>query len=312
MSQPILTITTLKNWVLPPRPKNARKCKSPKRAKASAPVKAALAKAPAAPHPATHTPEPPHASKPAQHQPVPQRARDVSHCTELHCAQSLEASIAAVDRENYHLKTKLLLLIHDYKSLKTLVTAPASSRALAPNLYDHTTARKRVFHELAADPMSELISDMSELTHTSPAVTDTPEEEVFNYVNLEATDLDDSGDDLLADDDDLDLACLLRLSSPSTSETDEGALLMTTLTRSTTVSTTNSTSVLERKPPVPVRLYDLPSFSEDNYAFMFENINPHGKVMSVIEEDHYNQVADFLEEKLLSNDVQYYVDKGHN
>lgn len=278
--QPILTITTLKNWVLPPRPKNARKAKAPEKKKLPA------AKTPAAPAPPRDT---------------------------LECAEDLHSNIRSVDRENYQLKTKLLLLIHDYKSLRVLVMSPALASALPPlDLYDSaTTARKRLFNEMG-DPMNDLISNMNDLSYRSPGTADDVATELFDFVNLD-TDLDalavaeEFGDEDI--DDDLDSHSLSRLVSPTTSEADENSL-MSSLTRSTTVLTNNLT--FDRKQLLHFKFYDLPTYSEDEYAFLFAKINPHDKMMSVIEEDHYNQVADFLEEKLLSNDVKYYVEKSQS
>lgn len=273
--QPILTITTSKNWVLPPRPKNARKPKATPDKK----------KTRAAPTPA----------------PAPTPAVD--------SADDLTSNLRIITRENYQLKTKLLLLIHDYKSLRVLVMLPAAATASPPDLYESaSTARKRLFTELDPQPelpddMSALIDDMNELSYKSPqALSPGREHDVFGFVNLDTDAMFD--EDL---DDELDTHLLSRLVSPTTSEADEN-LLMTSLTRSTTVSTNNS--ALDKKPALFFKFYDLPSYSEEDYAFLFEHIDPHDKMMSVIEEDHYNQVADFLEEKLMSNDVKYYVEKS--
>lgn len=259
--QPILTITTSKNWVLPPRPKNTRKAKAEKKKK---------------------TPPP--------------KQRPCNAVTSLTSVDDLHLSIRTVDRENYQLKTRLLSLIHDYKSLRAQVLQANTDE---PPLYDaETTARKRLYTELGdrPDPMHELILDMNELSYRSPALDlladEQVETELFDFVNL------DSDFDM---DDELESQPLSRSISPSVSETDEN-LLMTSLTRSTTVSTTNSSH--DRK----VKMHDLPPFSEQDYAFSFEKIDPHDKMMAVIEEDHYNQVADFLEERLMSNDVKYYVE----
>lgn len=248
-----------------------------------------------------------------------------------------------MERENYTLKTSLLSLIHDYKSLRALVlSAGGSGSSLpAPGMYESpTTARKRLFTELG-DPMSELISDMNELSYKSPSAYNSPSDAyadvspetvldaprdtdttLFDFVNLDhdsapasvASGAGDSGDEMVDEigdeemDDELDSASLLLLLSASVSEADEN-MLMTSLTRSTTVSTNNL--FLEKRPGA-LKFYDLPVYSEDDYAFLFEKIDPHSKMMSIIQEDHYNQVADFLEEKLMSNDLEYYVDRNQN
>lgn len=373
-TQPILTITTSKNWVLPPRPKNTRKAKvsqekrKPKSSattpgtattsttanssctatSASGAIPASSASASAA---ATSVGNPSSSTKYSkQLHPISSQALTVpiktsqsspssivkaplsnyspSTCVpaklNIYSPDDLLIEVRAIELENYHLKTKLLLLINDYKTIKNQVVLHSP----VADLYDTATStRKRMFEEMG-DPMSELITDLNGLSHASPATlalvspietgpsSSTIENNLFDFVNLEennsSLDLEDEVvDEEVVDEDDLDedtdSACLSRMTSPS-SESDEH-LLMTTLTRSTTVSTTNSSS--DKRFNEPFKLYDLPAYSEDDYAFLFENMDAFGKKMSIIEEDHYNQVTDFLEEKLLSNDIKYYVEKSH-
>ncbi|RKP29139.1 hypothetical protein METBISCDRAFT_28486 [Metschnikowia bicuspidata] len=287
--QPKLTITTSKNWVLPPRTKNIRDTKAAldkrkqKPASLDVPTGAKYKQLPHAPHaprPAKTTYSGATLVALAFSNPT---ASPLTHVN-LDSPDDLLMEMCTVERENYHLKTKLLLLIHDYKILKAQVMQPAVT-----DLYETaSTARKRMFGEMG-DPMSELITDLNGLSHASPAAAPeetTPlENNLFDYVKLEESSKDAFGQDLLEEelDDDANSEYLSPLMLPS-SETDEH-LLMSTLTRSTTL-----------------RLYDLVAYSKDHYAFL--------KSMSVIE-DHYNQVADFLEENLLSNDVTYYVEMSH-
>lgn len=308
--QPILTITTLKNWVLPPRPKNARRAKTTEKKKKPAAIPTPVPKQPL----------------PINSVAAPSRTLScVKLSPSLNPVDDLHHAIREIDRENYQLKTRLLSLIHDYKSLRALVLNTASSEENTAALYDSaTTARKRLFTEMGdelldsqipeqiGDPMSELILNMNELSYKSPGSelhideTTAIDTQLFDFVNLDS---DFEETDEIADgeiDDELDSQSLSRSISPSASETEENSL-MTSLTRSTTVSTNNS--IFEKK-PVLFKFYDLPAYSEDKYAFSFEEIDPHDKMMAVIEEDHYNQVADFLEEKILSNDVKYYVEKN--
>lgn len=367
--QPILTITTSKNWVLPPRPKNAAKAKAKKKVARPPSPKAKLPK----PRPKHEQQQQPQQQQQQPQQPQQQHLQHHQHLLlpadlpEL--PADLHSSIRAVDRENYHLKTTLLSLIHDYKSLRALVlSSGASGSSLpAPGMFESpTTARKRLFTEIG-DPMSELISDMNELSYKSPSAElakspvaytspadlhsdaypesypDTfadpypvpeiaaapeapgrdPETTLFDFVNLDndsapgsvvgGAGAADDGHEVeeIADeevDDELDSASLSLSLSASVSEADEN-MLMTSLTRSTTVSTNN---LFLEKRPSSLKFYDLPVYSEDDYAFLFEKIDPHSKMMSVIQEDHYNQVADFLEEKLMSNDLQYYVDRNQS
>ncbi|OBA23428.1 hypothetical protein METBIDRAFT_9697 [Metschnikowia bicuspidata var. bicuspidata NRRL YB-4993] len=322
-SQPILTITTSKNWVLPPRPKNVRKSKPSLEKKKVKQQTARAQNAPLCPGKVAEVKK--ERLQIAHPCPAPLIPNSASSSA-LDSPDELAARIQIINNENYQLKTKLLLLIHDYKSLKSLVTSPAIPETPPVEiLYDTTTtARKRVYPEIC-DDMNGLISDMSGLSHASPHSVVSPidqeldqsgfEMELFNFINLEQDPLENIGEEYEAElrdqdeDDEEDSAALSRLLSP-TSDSDEN-LLMTTLTRSTTVSTTNS--VMEKKPfSQNFKFHDLPEFSEEDYAFLFDKSFSPEKMMSVIEEDQYNQVADFLEEKLMSNDVQYYVEKNHN
>ncbi|KAF3993523.1 hypothetical protein FT663_01858 [Candidozyma haemuli var. vulneris] len=347
--RPILTVKTSKNWVLPPRPKNARRARSEKKkdkdkkekppvapqtqppassAPQSAPSpvqlkpqkRASLTEPSIASKPSSSAPAPAPVTAPASNPaPVPTTAPTSKSKSEPlssgPSAAELSSSIGNLDKENYQLKIKLLSLIHDYKRLKShLMSSPMDpdSPALVDADSPSSTSRKRVFTEVN-DPMNELISNMNHLSYRSPSDLSIPEEQelivespedaaldVFNYVNLS-----DSEDE---DDDEYESTSLSRSVSPGCSETDGESSLMTSLTRSTTVSTNNSSMANEKKPNM-FKFYDLPAYSDSEYGFSFEPIDPQDKMLSVIEEDHYNQVADFLEEKLLSNDVEYYVEK---
>lgn len=301
--QPILTITTSKNWVLPPRPKNTRKQKDKKQKKApAAAVAASLVKL--------------ISTKTSNYHP-PAAAQAPSKHTD---PRDLHAEIQVVERENYQLKTRLLSLIHDYKCLRSSVLALASLGSSSPAAFydDISTARKRLYNEMG-DPMNELITNMSGLLYKSSEALNFGDANAADSVETLASPLDlidlvklDEEFlelDELADndvDDEIDLASLSRLISPSASEAEENNSLMTSITRSTTVSTTSS--IVEKRPEKMFKFFDLPTYSEDDYSFTFEPLDGL-KTMSIIEEDHYNQVADFLEEKLLSNDVKYYVEE---
>lgn len=223
----------------------------------------------------------------------------------------MQKNIKTIERENFQLKTHLLLLIQDYKLLRNVVLNNTAS-----------SFRKRLYHEL--DPMNELISIMGDLSHdTQGHVTDSEfeddvesppkkhekTEDVFSYINLDnemlLKQIEEEGE--LPDeevDEDIDSMALSRLTSPSgMSEIDENSL-MTSLTRSTTVST--NTSFINSK---PYKIHELPAFTSEMSPFTFANINPHDENMSIIQEDKYNSVTDFLEEKLLDNDVSYYVNQ---
>lgn len=182
--------------------------------------------------------------------------------------------------------------------------------------------------------MKELISDMNDLSHNtpslSPAEPDTPIEmeesdgftdidvdnEVFSFINLDIVDgrqtfpIDEESEpDSEDEDDESESPLLSRTTSPSTFSENEENSLMTTLTRSTTVSTNNSFFQDRKTKPSnsAVKFYDLPSFTPSDYSFTFETIDHSANLMSIIQEDKYNMVTDFLEEKLIDNDLDYYV-----
>lgn len=253
----------------------------------------------------------------------------------------LSKSIKSIDKENYQLKCHLLALINDYKKLKTLVI---NKQAPPTNDLLNDSIRKRSFHEL--DDINDLINDMNDLSHEPPQdkclnISDSevdddemshPQPDIFSYINLpsKSSHLNLIDEEVDIFDEDIDDECdspnLSRSTSPSgTSETDGENSLMTSLTRSTTVSTNNSSFVNNTKfPPThshnlnsyPFKFYDLPNYStmNDLSSFNFsKNIDPHDpSLMSIIQEDNYNSVNDFLEEKLIDNDVSYYVNQQNN
>ena len=251
-------------------------------------------------------------------------------------AQELTSNIAIITSENQQLKTHLLSLIYDYKNLKHLVLDRSPSSSPVPlHLVSSTERRKRSFTELNhSDPMNKLISDMNDLSHNtpslSPAEPDTPiepvdnmeysdteiDQEVFSFINLDILDQrktfpidEESEPDSEVEDDENESPSLSRTTSPSTFSENEENSLMTTLTRSTTVSTNNSFFQDRKVKPgnSAVKFYDLPSFTPSDYNFTFENIDQSANLMSIIQEDKYNMVTDFLEEKLIDNDLNYYV-----
>lgn len=239
----------------------------------------------------------------------------------------LTAGISAIACENTELKTHLLALIYDYKALKHLVLDSMSS-PIPADLVCNTERRKRSFTELGGDPINKLISDMNDLSHNTPLlspndpasphpepepINEEPEEEpsdneMLSFLNLDLVDRntfpidEESEPESDADDEHLPLS---RTTSPSMSE-NEANSLMTSLTRSTTVSTTNL-FLNDRKPNPAVKFYDLPSYAPSDYKFSFDTVDHSASLMSIIQEDKYNMVTDFLEEKLIDNDLDYYV-----
>lgn len=247
--------------------------------------------------------------------------------------ESLTKNIQAIDHENHDLKATLLSLINDYKLLKQVVVN---------NDYN---SKKRSFHDVLATASNdvkvqpeEAINDM-----TSDSEIDTPVLHALDTVNLSSkhskslnSDSKSSGDveveefldekllsdymideDEELDDDVMDSPELSRTSSP----TDDDNSLMMSLTRSTTVSTNNS--FMDR----PIRFLDLPKFNDSNFmsndhSMHLKHSNPYASMSSsssnakplvnfvpkfdVLQQDKYNLVNDFLEEKLIDNDLDYY------
>lgn len=223
--------------------------------------------------------------------------------------------------------------------MRTLVInkqTPASNDLLP----DTQCLRKRSFHEL--DDINDLINNMNGLSHEpqdkaylniSDSELDdddiTHPADIFSYINLQPQshlNLIDEEIDMFDEDidDECDSPNLSRSTSPSAmSETDGENSLMTSLTRSTTVSTNNSSSVNTKMQSIsslhhhnlnsyPFKFYDLPNYASVNdlSSFSMKNIDPHDpNLMSIIQEDNYNSVNDFLEEKLIDNDVSYYVNQ---
>lgn len=325
-SIPLTTVKTSKTWVLPPRPKPGRKptnekfeiCKEKKRRpKSSSSIieeKSASPLSQQVPHiqPAKMT-----GSQQASRCPSVPKQQKQPACVGKGEVNELNKNISMVEKENSQLKTHLLSLIHDYKHLKNLVLNKPQSLPHHLAFEDTTTARKRSFTELVnVDPMNELICNMSDLSYSpvttgpsniepSSPIEDTDSEldEVFNYINLDNHIYDED------EDEDIESLELSRTTSPSVmSETDGENSLMTTLTRSTTVSTNNS-MMNEKKnyKDEQFKFYALPEFSTKEYEFSFDEINPNDKKMSIIQEDKYNMITDFLEEKLIDNDLNYYV-----
>lgn len=328
-SIPLTTVKTSKTWVLPPRPKPGRKptnekfeiCKEKKRRPKSSP--SIIEEKSASPLPQQVPPIQPASkqqvtgSQQASRCPSIPKQQKQPACVGKGEVNELNKNISMIEKENSQLKTHLLSLIHDYKHLKNLVLNKPQSLPHHLAFEDTTTARKRSFTELVnVDPMNELICNMSDLSYSpvttggsniepSSPIEDTDSEldEVFNYINLDNHIYDED------EDEDIESLELSRTTSPSVmSETDGENSLMTTLTRSTTVSTNNS-MMNEKKTykDEQFKFYALPEFSTKEYEFSFDEINPNDKKMSIIQEDKYNMITDFLEEKLIDNDLNYYV-----
>lgn len=322
-----LTVKTSKAWVLPPRPKPGRK---PTQSTCAVKEKKKRGKDldKSGRQPASTTSSVISPSAPQLHTVPMQQQHSINHPSTLvnMSSTALNKNISVVEAENKILKDHLLTLIHDYKHLRNTVLLQT-----AFPVEDHisSTSRKRSFHELNThDPMSELIDNMSDLSHNtplslysihgdddlkSPEEIDEEEENLFNFIKL------DDEDPIPVDAPD-DMQFLSRTTSPS--ETDCENSLMSSLTRSTTVSTNNSSFMLNDYKPkhagfamlkeTPYNFYNLPNFASlhsegEDVGFTFDKLSPHEKFSSILKQDQYNMIADFLEEKLIDNDRNYYV-----
>jgi len=117
---------------------------------------------------------------------------------------------------------------------------------------------------------------------------------------------------------------LSRTTSPSSDF--ESNSLMSTLTRSTTVSSINTTTqfpLLDKKSGYPFKIgrsnfFELPKYEEEDsgdYQFRFDDaMNTPSTLQSSLasNQDQYNMINDFLEEKLLNNDLHYYAENDNN
>lgn len=206
----------------------------------------------------------------------------------------LSDNIKAINNENCQLKLKLLGLIDDYKLLKQYV--------LNNNDYNH---KKRSFNELEQSLDVDFdLTDDTELKNLDESFKDiklnTSSKTVLTDFLEEDELIDEELDDFI---DDLDSPLLSRTSSPSE---DENNSLMTTLTRSTTVSTNNSFMDKMEIHSSQSRFFDLPKFVDNNNANHNNQFKNLSKNFDVLQQDQYNLINDFLEEKLIDNDVNYY------
>lgn len=216
-------------------------------------------------------------------------------------AKYLSDNIKAINNENCQLKLKLLGLIDDYKLLKQYV--------LNNNDFNH---KKRSFNQLEQSFDVDLAEDY-ELKNLDQSFKDIKLNTSTTRANLthfleEDELIDEEIDDFI---DDLDSPLLSRTSSPSE---DEDNSLMSTLTRSTTVSTNNSFMDKMELHSNQSRFFDLPKFVDNNNIHNINNNSNNSnnkfknlsKNFDVLQQDQYNLINDFLEEKLIDNDVNYY------
>lgn len=315
-------VKTLKQWVLPPRPKPGRKSTTRELAAAAlVPIKRKDRLSLTALTPATLVLLPSPTLLELAQVPAPAPlALILALMPPLKIIDLLKLNIALIDRENVALKLNLLALINDYRQLKQMVLAGDFAEAMSPALKESPTdytspeahdngrsSLKRSFGEVLE--MLELINDINELLYGTPGTLLAPlpvkaEEDAFSqYIMLELRlYLDESDDDSsdIHNDMALPLLRLLRTISP-TLDFD----LTLSLTRTTTLTLIGADTPKPRGFATR-KFFELPKFEEETpaaYAFKFDAMmaTPHP-------DDEYHMVNDFLEEKLHDNDLKYYVD----
>ena len=315
-------VKTLKQWVLPPRPKPGRKSTGKELAAAAlVPIKRKERLSLTALTPASLS-----LSSPSAQAQVPTPAPlalILALMPPLKIIDLLKLNIALIDRENVALKLNLLALINDYRQLKQMVLAGDFTDAMAPAFKDPVSeytspeasadnsgrsSLKRSFGEVLE--MLELINDINELLYGTPGtllalLPAKAEEDAFSqYIMLELKlYLDESDDDSsdIHNDMALPLLRLLRTISP-TLDFD----LTLSLTRTTTLTLIGVADTPKPRGFATRKFFELPKFEEETpaaYAFKFDAMmaSPHP-------DDEYHMVNDFLEEKLHDNDLKYYVD----
>ncbi|CAN3367349.1 hypothetical protein DICA3_F09384 [Diutina catenulata] len=294
-SNPPIVVKTSKQWVLPPRPKPGRKPTSQELEAAAAAKRKPI---------------------------VPKKSPLVTAMPPSKIMESLKSNIQLIDSENSQLKSNLLSLIHDYKHLKNLVLNGDYIDAAATAKF--STAHKRSFNE--ASSVNDLINNLNDLTYDtasnspvssmvpsptsaeSPVTSPAPEDTFSQFITLDdpykPSYLDDSDDDLDLDD---SPARLSRTISPSTSDFDSSHSLMSSLTRSTTQTSVGTCEVaVAKRGSRDRKFFELPKFDEEvgPHVFKFDAL-----MSAPYPEDEYHMINDFLEEKLLDNDLKYYVDQ---
>ncbi|KAK6199375.1 uncharacterized protein RJT21DRAFT_46364 [Scheffersomyces amazonensis] len=266
--------------------------------------------------------------------------------TPSHILANLNQNIKLIDSENISLKSHLLSLIHDYKQLRTLVLDNTSS------YYNNSNVMKNSMpHNISNSAVTSTIDSDKNVHKRSYNEQQLIDNEFDNYITIPSKKMnvmdnnhDDDDEELLEEVDELDSDIedveddpmtsssspansassstrLSRTTSPYSDDFSESNSLMSTLTRSTTVS--SSTSYLNDVKGLRSnsKLVDFPSFNPNapsTYHFKFDELMNSSSTSSapsmsdLINQDQYNMITDFLEEKLINNDVRYYVENNSN
>lgn len=182
-------------------------------------------------------------------------------------------------------------------------------------LAESTSVSKTASNSKAAKPTNIKPSTNSKISSSISKSSSTTQRNFAHYKDFEKLDtVEDSDIDIDFEDDDepsMSLSVISRTMSPSSDI--ENNSLMGTLTRSTTVSSVNTTSLESKKSGYPfknygtsARFFDLPKFEEsqgDSYQFQFDEVMNQPSSF-----DDY-MVNDFLEEKPTDG---YYVENVYN
>lgn len=311
-----IIVKTSKEWILPPRPKPGRKPvgqpnnnnnnqqQTPQlQQQTQQPIK----------------PRKKYQRKTTAKSSIPTSLTQLSDlCEDINDLTSVVKNIKIIESENLSLKSTLLSLIHDYSHLKNLVLNPKISLPLDSNVH------KRSYNEVQTfDETSSNISSTNEFEKFINMDIDEDEDIIkktkFNKYSIDS-DLDE--DDIMMDEDlrspllsATSSAELSRTTSPYSDDCfSESNSLMSTLTRSTTVESASAHTIFE-KPMFSFKkvnnFFDLPRYEEqeggDDYNFKFDELMNVKKSRN----DQYNMITDFLEEKLLNNDIRYYIDNNN-
>ncbi|EGW35697.1 uncharacterized protein SPAPADRAFT_58900 [Spathaspora passalidarum NRRL Y-27907] len=214
-------------------------------------------------------------------------------------------NIKTIDSENLSLKSTLLSLIHDYKQLKNLVLNPevitSVHQPLDSNVHKRSYTEVKTNEVLTTSTTTEFdkFIDLDNNDHVDLKKSKT--NDYFEPIDSDIEiDYEDDYEYNMMTSPTLSSTELSRTTSPYSDF--ENNSLMSSLTRSTTVSSVMSFD----KPKFTLNnFFELPKYEEEQddheYNFKFDELmNNNSK------NDQYNMITDFLEEKLITNDIEYY------
>ncbi|RLV91289.1 hypothetical protein JA1_003967 [Spathaspora sp. JA1] len=302
-----MIVKTSKEWVLPPRPKPGRKPvkEAPSTCKSKIKPRKKYQKKVNIPNTDTTTNTSTTTTTTTQLSDLHQDINDIS---------CIMKNIKTIDTENLSLKSTLLSLIHDYKHLKDLVLNPEVITSIPQPL--DSNVHKRSYTEVKTNEV------------LAPSTTPSTSTEFEKFINIDV-DADDlhkkskltdyfdpvENSDIDIDfDDEYEYNNMLMTSPTLSSELSrttspysdfENNSLMSSLTRTTTVSSIMSFDKPKFTLTTNNKFFELPKYDEEeqddsDYNFKFDELMNNSK------NDQYNMITDFLEEKLITNDIEYY------